>query len=619
MALFNPKLSQGPSGFNPIVEPRDPTVPNAIKTIGNVVGSFAEASAEKAEAQAEQESAQAFGNLFASDLRSEATAIQGQEALETNQSRIDALYQDGTISPEEQSELGTLMQERQRIENVTDPRRRQVMLRTKYANFVNRFPHLTKEARVMFGDSDSRLEQVASGAQGLVDEEAFKEIYGQETTAENIAKFRNLQKFKAQRQVGSVYGEANFQDFSNALRAEVTTGLYSIGQRMNALINRQGFARQEDIDSFHTQLQDGYIEAVQGIDASVLQLQNSGQYVNPASVSKMKEELKSVRDDMMKMSNEKDFNTRLGQLTESMDLMFRHQMDVNVGALGKLFAGEGSGGARSSADIATLRQLLDVDNAAIQAAENLPAPYGDGVRMMRQGAVEYINFLNEYDARAVRQYIAPNMARELASMQWRRIDNGAAKEDPAQVETAIDLMEQGGTSDESAEGLLERPKTVNESAIKNNQVKSRLSSFVNNYALETETFLKGINGRIRQTENGPEVVISQAGGRMVRSGEGTRKLRNLRGLYDQMDSVGDLTVYESLLDKYASERNTELQEVIQELSEAVQNPDGTVNTQLVSHNVRQLKIQYGLTDEEVARISSQIRSGNGSEVSGSRD
>lgn len=617
MALFNPQMSQAPSTFAPVPVTGDNTTANAINAVGGLVENLGAMRANAAKAEAAATEAAAIGGLFADTLRTEAEIIQGQEALVANQQAFDRLYQDGVISEEEQTELNRLQKDRVRLQSITNPRQRQVQLRMKYANFVNRFPHLTKEARIMFGDADTRLEEVAQGAQGLVDQEAFESIYGKNAyTAENISTFKNLQRYKATREIGTVYGEANFQDWSRSFEADVTTELFAIGQRMNSLVQAQGSLRTEDIDSFKAQIQTGYMDAIKQIDTAVTGLQANGQYVSTEQIQGLKEDLAATRDDMLKMAEGKDFTSRLKNLNTAMEEHFKYSQNVQLGAIARLFAGEGGGGAKGAADLATIKQLLGPNTqASVEAMKSLPGPYGDQIRMMQEGAAKYIQFLDEYDPEAAAQYIAPALSRQLASIQGQRIDNGITRDKPEAVKPLIELMEKGGTSDEVAQGLLSRAKTINEAAIRNNEAKAKLSSTVNNYALETEQYLQDVNGRIRQTENGPEVIVSTAGGRFVRSAEGTAKLRNVQQMYKQFNAVGDMTTYNSMIEKYTKERNEAINASIQELREAVQGPQG-VNSQLLSHNLKQLKLQFGLTDQEVAEISAQIRSTNGPEASG---
>lgn len=615
MALFNPTMSQAPSTFNPISPVQDDSAANAINAVTKGLGAFSKIKEDADAAALEQQSSSAYANLFSDTLRTEAQVLKGQDALAANQQRFDALYADGQISDEERTELGRLQEERQRLANVTNPRQRQVQLRMKYANFVNRFPHLTKEARITFGDAESRLEEVAQGAQGLVEKEAFEEIYGKNYSAENISTFRNMQRYKAKRQVGTMYGESNFRDWSVNFEADVTTGMYEIGQRVENLVAQQGALRTEDIDTFNAGVRQEYRSAIQTIDQSVAELQKAGQYVPQERVQALKTRLEKTRDDMLGLSEGKDFLTRLENHSKAMKLQFEYDMTTQVGAITTLFSGEGGGGAKGQADLMTMTQILK-GGSNLDAAEGLEGPYGDQVAMLRQKIPEYLNFLDNYDAREASKQLSPALSRTLAATQWQRIDNGLAKENPEAVKTALDVMDTAeGTSDEKVEGILSRSKVVNEAAIKNNETKAALSSKVNNYALETEQYLQDVNGRIRQTENGPEVFVSTAGGRFMRSAEGTRKLRNTEALFTELNSVGSVNEYKSLVERYTSQRNETLNQSVQELTEAVKGPQG-VNTQLLSRNLKQLKIQFGLTDQEVAEISAKIRSANGPEASG---
>lgn len=551
MALFNPTMSQAPSTFSPVSTPADNTAAEAINAVTTGLSTFGQFKGAADAAHAEQATADAYGSLFADVLKTEAEVIGQQDALIQNQKRFDALYQDGQISADEQAELLTLQEDRQRLNDVTNSRQRQVQLRMKFANFVTRFPHLTKEARIVFGDAETRLDQVAQGAQGLVDQEAFESIYGQNNySAANISTFRNLQRYKAQREVGTVYGEANFSDWRQNFQAGVTTELFTIGKRVQNLLNQQGSLRTEDIDSFNSQISTGYMDAIQQIDQTVIEMQKNGQYVSQEMVNSLKTDLQTTRDNILSMTEGADFATRLKRFNEVQEEMFKANMNVELGAIAKLFAGEGGGGAKGAADLATIKQLLGPNTqASIEAAKNLPGPYGDQVAMLQQGAARYIEFLDNYDTEAAAQYSSPAMARQLAAVQGTRIDNGLTTDKPEAVKTMIELMDQGGSSDEVVTGLLSRSKVVNEAAIRNNEAKAKLSSTVNNYALETEQFLQDVNGRIRQTENGPEVVVSTAGGRFVRSAEGTAKLRNVEQMYKQFNAVGDMSTYNSMIER----------------------------------------------------------------------
>lgn len=621
MAQFNPKMSEAPNTFRPITGEPDNTVANAINSVGGLLQGFSAIKGRSDAAAAQQQNDSAIGGLFADTLRTEADVIGGQQSLIANQQKFDQLYSDGVISADERKELAKLERDRGRLENVTNSRSRQVQLRMKYANFVNRFPHLTKEARVMFGDADTRLQDVAKGAQGLVDNEAFAAVYGKEAslaTAEEISKFNNFQKFKARRSVGTQYGEANFKDWSNDFEADVTLELFSIGQRMQRLNEQQGSIRQVDIDAFSAQLQTGYMDAVRSIDQTVIDLQQQGQYVSNEMVNALKSDIKTTRDEMMKMSEGKDFATRLARFNTTIEQIAVADMRSQLGGAAKLFAGSGGGSAKGAADIATLQNIVS-NSSAIVAAGNLPAPYGDSVRMIQEGAIKYLNYLDTYDSEQAAQFVNPAMARQLAAIQGTRIDNGLLEDQPEGAKTSIELMEQGGTSDEVLEGINSRASQFDEAATKNNETKAKLSSTINNYALETEQLLQDVNGRIRETPEGPEVVISTVGGRLIRSAEATKKLRNTMEAYKNLPSVGSLKEYESLVERYKTTRNEQIRESITELKEAVAGPQG-VNTQLLSRNLRQLKIQFGLTDQEVAEISAQIRSEtNGNPASGDGD
>lgn len=613
MALFNPTMGEAPNTFRPVGPVQDNSTANALKAAGGLLQNFAQGRADQAAAEQEAQNASATAGLFSDTLRTEAEIIQGQEALTANQRQFDQLYSDGVITDEERGELSKLQQERARLENVTNPRARQVQLRMKYANFVNRFPHLTKEARIMFGDADTRLDDVAQGSQGLVDQEAFEEVYGKDYSAGNISTFRNMQRYNAQRKVGTVRGTNTFQDWSTSFKADVTTNLYAIGKKINTLAEKQGALRQEDIETFNSSINEGYMNAVQEIDQGVVELQQNGMYVDNATVAKLKTDLQEVRDNMLQMSEGKDFLTKLNRLNELEEAFFEHNTDVNLSASTKLLLGNGAGGAKGGADVMTIKQVLQ-GGAGIDAAKNVGGLYGEQVASLQRGAVELMTYLDEYDSTKVREQFSPALTRHLAQIQSKRMDNNVAAENPEQAGIYMDVVADAGTSDELAEAVLSRAPAINKAANEDNGVKSNLSSRVNNYALETEQFLQDINGRIRQTPDGPEVVTSTAGGRFVRSAEGTKKLRTTQRMFKELTSVASSQEYDSLLQKYTSERNQQIQESVKELQEAVQGPQG-VNTQLLSRNLRQLRLQFGLTDQEVAEISAQVRSSNGPEAS----
>lgn len=612
MALFSPQLSQGGSGFAPVPTPQDNTIPNAINQIGNLATGVAEQRADARKLQSEQASDQAFGGLFADTLQTEAQVLRGQEALEANQRQIDNLFQDGTISEEEQAELTQLQEQRAALDDITNPRQRQVQMRMKYANFVNRFPHLTKEARVMFGGADTRMQEIAQGAQGLVDEEAFEQIFGKNYTAENVSRFRNLQRYRAKREVGLQYGEDNFDDWSDAFGAEVTSNLYLVGQRMNSLVEQQGAIRQEDIDTFSSSINQGYMDGVQAIDQKVLQMQRNGQYVSNETVNAMKADLRKTRDTMLEMSEGKDFKTRLRNLNEAMDEHMKYEKRIQLGAMGELFAGEGGGGTKGAADLATMKALLS-GNAAVDAAKGMGGPYGDQVRMLQEGVVQYMNFLDNYDPEEAARTIAPTMARNLAEMQSQRIGHGGSKDRPEMFVPLIDLMEKGGTSDETAEAMVSWRKEGNEASIKNNEVKARVQSFVNNYTLETQEALSSVGARVRETENGFEAFVTGNDGKFRPYREGTQKIMNTLNLFEGYDQMGGRAKFKEFLDGYKNTLNAEVQEVVDTLS--IQDMPEAVKEKTINR----LRSMYSLTEEEIQQIREQLRGTDGQQASGSRD
>ena len=225
----------------------------------------------------------------------------------------------------------------------------------------------------MFGDAESRLDDVAQGAQGLVDQEAFESIYGKDGyNAKNISTFRNLQRFKAQRQIGATYGEANFQDWSRNFEADVTTELFAIGQRMQGLLRQQGALRTEDIDTFNASIQQGYMDGIKQIDAAVTQLQSNGQYVSQEQINQAKSNLETLRDDMLAMSEGTDFGTRIKNMNEAMEALLTNRMMIEVGPVANIFAGAGGGGAKGAADLATLKQLAQ-NATGVEAASQFPS------------------------------------------------------------------------------------------------------------------------------------------------------------------------------------------------------------------------------------------------------
>lgn len=612
MALFSPQLNKGGSGFAPVVAPQDNTIPNAIKSVGNLVGDVAEQSADRKEAVQEQEEAQAFAGLFSDTLKSEAQVLRGEESLRQNQRMMDELFQDGQITEDERAELTTLQEQRIAIDDVTNPRQRQVQLRMKYANFVNRFPHLTKEARIMFGGADTRLEDIAQGAQGLVNEEAFEQIFGKNYTAENISRFRNLQRYRAKREVGLTYGEDNFEDWSNAFGAEVTSNLYLTGKRMDSLVDVQGAIRQEDIDTFTASINQGYMDGIQTIDQKVLEMQRNGQYVSNETVNGMKADLKKTRDEIMKMTEGKDFGTRLRNMNEALDEHLKYERRIQLGAMGELFAGTGGGGTKGAADLATMKSLLSGSDA-IDAAKAMGGPYGDQVQMLQEGVVQYMNFLDNYDPEQAARTIAPTFARSLAEMQKERIGQGASRDRPEMFVPLIDLMEKGGTSDETAEAMVSWRKEGNEASIKNNEVKARVQSFVNNYVLETQESLSSVGARVRETEQGYQVFVTDNNGKFRPYREGTIKLNNTLGLFEGYDQMGGRAEFVKFLDDYKNTLNAEVQEVVDTLS--IEDMPAAMQEKTINR----LRSMYSLSEEEINKIREQLRGTDGEQASGSRD
>ncbi|MCW8827200.1 MAG: hypothetical protein OQK78_12340, partial [Gammaproteobacteria bacterium] len=607
---FNPTLSQAPSTFSPVTTPVDNTAANAINSAAGLLQNFGKIKSDADEAALEQASSSAAAGLFSDTLRTEAEIIEGQDKLTQNQQRFDQLYADGVISADEQKELQQLQKDRARLEGVTNRRQRQVQLRMKYANFVNRFPHLTKEARIMFGDADTRLEEVAQGAQGLVDQEAFETIYGKDSySAENITNFRNLQKYKAQREIGAVYGQGNFNDWSRNFQADVTTEMFSIGQRMQALFRKQGALRQEDIDTFNSSIQEGYMQGVQQIDQAVLELQKNGQYVDQEQINQSKADLIELRDNMLKMSEEKDFTTRLKNLNSYMEEALKANMNLELGAMTSLIAGTGGGGAKGSADLITLQQLMRNDEG-VRAATSMNNIYGAQVRALQESAASTIKFLDEYDTRASAEFFSPALTRSLAQIQGQRIDNGITTEVPEAVKTWIDLAEQGGSSDEVMEGMLSRAKVINQAAIKNNEVKARLSSSVNNYALETKELLQSVGARVRKTGDRYEAFVTNSTGKFVPYTKGTLKLNNMQDIYSNINALGDMGDFESFISDYKNTLNAEVQETIDTLN------IGGMSDAEQAKVIKRLTTMYSLTPEDVEQIKKQLRSTDGPEASG---